>query len=114
MARFKLIVSSSDGKGKTVDIEGVTAQPLIGKRIGQTINGSVIGLEGKKLLITGGSDKDGFPMRHDVHGGVRKSIILSGGSGFHSTTKGERRRKSVRGNTITDNIIQVNLKIMEA
>jgi small subunit ribosomal protein S6e len=113
MARFKLIVSSYDGRGKTIDIDGVKAQPLIGKRIGETIDGSVAGLEGKKLLITGGSDKDGFPMRRDVHGGVRKSIILSDGSGFHPTKKGERRRKSVRGNTITDNIIQVNMKIIE-
>lgn len=113
MAKFKLVVSSSDGKAKTVEVEGARAQPLVGKRIDETIDGSIAGLAGEILLITGGSDKDGFPMRSDVHGGVKKSIVLSESSGFHPVLKGERRRKSVRGNVITDNITQVNLKIIK-
>ena len=112
MARFKLIVSSSDGKGKTVDIEGVTAQPLIGKRIGESINGSVLGIKDSKIEVTGGSDKDGFPMRPNVHGGVRKAVLLSGGVGFRPKVLGQRKRKMVRGNVITEEIVQVNLKII--
>jgi len=65
------------------------------------------------LQITGGSDKDGFPMRRNVHGGVRRKIILSGGTGFNPQKEGERRRKTVRGNVITEEIVQINLKIVE-
>ena len=113
MARFQLVISSTDGTSKKIDIEGAKAQPLVGKKIGEMVNGSIAGLTGESLLITGGSDRDGFPMRSDVHGGVRKSLILSDGRGFHSARKGERRRKSVRGNIITDNIFQVNMKIIK-
>ncbi|MEM2351662.1 MAG: S6e family ribosomal protein, partial [Thermoproteota archaeon] len=67
MAKFKVVVSDpKTGKAKSVEVEGSRAIPFIGKRIGDTIDGSVIGMPGVKLLITGGSDKDGFPMRPDV------------------------------------------------
>jgi small subunit ribosomal protein S6e len=59
-------------------------------------------------MITGGCDKNGIPMRADVHGGVKKYIVLSSGSGFRATRHGERRRKLVRGRTITDEIYQIN------
>jgi small subunit ribosomal protein S6e len=66
-----------------------------------------------KLQIAGGSDKDGFPMRLDVHGGVRKVILITSGTGFKTTVKGKRRRKTVRGNIVTDDITQLNLRIMK-
>ena len=113
MAKFKVIVSSSDGTTQSMEIEGSQAQPLIGKKIGETINGTIVGLAGKSLVITGGSDSDGFPMRPDVHGGIRKGVLLSGGAGFKPQRRGVRKRKAVRGNTITDNIFQVNMKIAE-
>jgi small subunit ribosomal protein S6e len=52
-------------------------------------------------------------MRPSVHGGVRRRVVLSGGVGFKSHAKGERRRKTVRGNVITDEIVQINTKIIE-
>ncbi|MFQ6074175.1 MAG: 30S ribosomal protein S6e [Candidatus Bathyarchaeia archaeon] len=114
MARFKVIVSDPEtGVSKAVEVEGARAVPLIGKRIGETIDGSILGLSGHKLQITGGSDKDGFPMRPNIHGGVRVRAILSGGVGFHSKQEGERRRKTLRGNVITEEIVQVNMKILE-
>jgi small subunit ribosomal protein S6e len=61
----------------------------------------------------GGSDKDGFPMRPSVHGGVRRRVILSGGVGFNPQNRGMRKRKTIRGNVITDEIVQVNMKIFE-
>jgi small subunit ribosomal protein S6e len=39
--------------------------------------------------------------------------VLSGGVGFNPHDSGERRRKAVRGNVITDEIVQVNTKIVE-
>jgi len=114
MAKFKVIVSDPEtGTSKVVELEETRAVPLVGRRIGEVVDGSVLGLAGHKLQITGGSDKDGFPMRPDVHGGVRREVVLSGGIGFNPKNEGERKRKTVRGNIITDEIVQVNAKIVE-
>ena len=114
MAKFKIIVSDSEtGTSKVVELEGTRAAPLIGRKIGEVIDGSVVDLQGHKVQIMGGSDKDGFPMRRNVHGGVRRQVILSGGIGFNPQNEGERRRKTVRGNVITDEIVQLNMKIVE-
>jgi len=110
MAKFKVIVSDPEtGKSTVVELEGSRAAPLVGRRLGETIDGTVVGQSGHKLRITGGCDKDGFPMRPDIHGGVRTSTILSGGIGFHPKREGERRRKTIRGNIITEEIAQINL-----
>ena len=114
LAKFKIIVSDPDsGTSKTVELEETRAIPLIGRKIGEVLEGAIVGLSRHKVQITGGSDKDGFPMRSDVHGGVRRKVILSGGVGFNPGDEGERRRKMVRGNVITDEIVQVNMKILE-
>jgi small subunit ribosomal protein S6e len=114
MAKFKIIVSDpEEGTSKVVELEETRAMPLIGKRIGEIIDGSVVDLAGHKIQITGGSDKDGFPMRPNVHGGVRRRVMLSGGVGFNPTNEGMRKRKTVRGDVITDEIVQINLKIVE-
>lgn len=114
MAKFKIIISDPEtGTSKTVEVEETRAIPLIGRKISEIIDGSIMGLSGHKLQITGGSDKDGFPIRSNVHGGVRRRVILSGGIGFNPQHKGERRRKTVRGNVITDEIVQINMKIVE-
>jgi small subunit ribosomal protein S6e len=114
MAKFKIIVSDpEEGTSKVVELQETRAAPLIGRRIGEVIDGSIVDLAGNKVQITGGSDKDGFPMRPSVHGGVRRKIILSGGVGFNPHDKGMRRRKTIRGNVITDEIVQINLKIIE-
>ena len=114
MAKFKIIVSDPEtGKSQSVEVEETQAVPLIGRKLGEVIDGAAIKLSGYKLKITGGSDKDGFPMRPNIHGGVRVGAILSEGVGFHSTNKGERKRKTLRGNVITDAIVQINMKILE-
>ena len=114
MAKFKVIVSDPEvGKSKVVELEGTRAVPLIGRRLGEVIEGTVMGMSGQKLQITGGSDKDGFPMRLNIHGGVRVNVILTESVGFHPDREGERRRKTVRGNVITEEIVQVNMKVVE-
>lgn len=114
MVKFKVIVSDpEDGTSKTVELEDARAVPLIGKKIGDVIDGAILGLSGYKVQITGGSDRDGFPMRPNVHGGVRRKVVLSVGVGFNPEQKGQRRRKMVRGNVITDEIVQLNMKIVE-
>jgi len=114
MAKFKVIVSDPEaGKSKVVELEGARAVPLIGRRLSETVDGSVVGMSGRKLQITGGSDKDGFPMRLNIHGGVRVSVIVSKSVGFHPKREGERQRKTLRGNVITEDIVQVNMKVVE-
>ena len=114
MAKFKIIISDPDlGTSETVELEETRTVPLIGRRVGEVLDGAIVGLSGHKVQITGGSDKDGFPMRPSVHGGVRRKVILGGGVGFNPKDEGQRRRKMVRGNVITDEIVQINMKIME-
>ncbi|MGB9915150.1 MAG: 30S ribosomal protein S6e [Candidatus Bathyarchaeales archaeon] len=114
MAKFKVIVSDPEtGTSKVVELEETRAAPFIGRKIGEIVDGSVVDLPAHKLQITGGSDKDGVPMRANVHGGGRRKVILSGGTGFNPKREGERRRKTIRGNIITDEIVQINAKIVE-
>jgi small subunit ribosomal protein S6e len=114
MAKFKVVVSDpADGKSQFVELEESQAVPLIGRKLGEVIDGAAVKLSGYKLKITGGSDKDGFPMRPNIHGGVRVGAILSEGVGFHPSKKGDRKRKTLRGNVITDAIVQINMKVVE-
>ncbi len=109
MAKFKMIVSDPQTRKATVaELEGSRAQVLLGRSIGDVIDGSQIGFSGSKLRITGGCDKDGIPMRADIHGGAKKYVVLSGGVGFRPTRPGERRRKLVRGRMVTDETYQIN------
>ena len=112
MAKFKLIISDPATRKVTIDeLEGPKAQPLIGREMGEIIEGSLVGLGGRKLRITGGSDKDGIPMRFDIHGGAKKYAVLAGGTGFKPKSLGERRRKLVRGRMITEDTYQLNLVV---
>ncbi len=112
MAEFKAVIADSkSGKTYKRDITGQFANALVGRKLGEEIDGLFVGLPGYKLAITGGSDKDGFPMRGDVPGPRRRRILLSGGVGFHSPRNGMRKKKTVRGNTISPDTLQLNLKI---
>jgi len=114
LAKFKVIVSDpADGTSKAVELEGPQAVPLIGRKLGEELDGTSLKLSGFKLKITGGSDKDGFPMRPNIHGGVRVGAILSEGVGFRATRHGDRKRKTLRGNVITDSIVQINMKVID-
>ena len=109
-----LIVSDPEtGRSRKVEIEDARMSPLIGRRIGEVLDGTVANLSGHRIQLTGGCDRDGVPMRPDVHGGAKARIILSGGVGFKPRNRGERRRKTVRGNTVTADTIFLNFKIVE-
>jgi len=124
MVTFKLVVSNpKNGIARQVEISGEEAEKLVGKRIGEEIPASELGLNlteifgeeipgDVRLKITGGTDKDGFAMRPDVHGPRRIKILVSRGPGFRPKERGERRKKTVRGNTISQDIVQVNLKLV--
>jgi len=110
----KVVVSDPEtGRAYNIELNEEKAKIFIGKRIGDTVDASPMGLKGYELLITGGSDKDGFPMRKDIHGRVRKRVLLSSPPGYRPKRKGVRRRKMVRGNEITPEIVQINTKIVK-
>ncbi len=112
MAIFKLVVSDpKSNKTRMYEIKDAQAQPLLGLRIGDIFDGSIINLG--KIKITGGSDKSGVPMRPDIHGAVKKYVLLTKGVGLRNAKKGERKRKLVRGNTISDEIYQINAVLLE-
>jgi small subunit ribosomal protein S6e len=120
MATFKLVLSNpKNGIAKQIEIKDEVAEKFIGKKIGDEIPVSELGINlseifgeeipsNARIKIKGGTDKDGFPMRPDVHGPRRVKILLSKGPGFRPKEKGERRKKTVRGNTISPEIVQIN------
>lgn len=107
MAIFKLNISDKKGKTITKEVKEKEASPFLGLQVGAELDASMIGESGK-LKITGGSDKSGVPLREDIHGGARKYILLSKGVGLRDAEKGQRIRKLVRGNTITEEAYQIN------
>jgi len=109
---FKLVISEGE-KSHQVEVDTAQTRNLIGLKIGDEIEASIVGLNGYKLKITGGSDKNGFPMKRDVEGPRRIRSLLSGGIGFKPKMDGQRRRKTVRGNTISDDIVQINTIVTE-
>jgi small subunit ribosomal protein S6e len=110
-----LIISDpTTGTSQRVEIEDTQLRPLVGTRIGQTVDGSLAGMQGYKLKLTGGTDKDGIPMRPDVHGSAKARIVLSGGVGYKPVNKGEKKRKVVRGNTISPETTFLNFSISES
>ena len=110
MANFKLTVSDVKGKSVTKEVKDADANLLLGLQVGSELDAAIVGLSGK-LKITGGSDKSGVPMRSDFHSPARKYILLTKGVGLQDTEKGLRKRKLVRGNTISDEIFQVNCRL---
>lgn len=107
MANFKLTISDKTGKSITKELKEKDANPLLGLQLQNEVDASIVGLAGK-MKITGGSDKSGVPMRSDIHGGSRKYILLSKDVGLRTAEKGQRIRKLIRGNTITEEIYQIN------
>ena len=95
---FKIVVSQ---KAETHQVEVDDTKALNGLVIGDEFDGAIVGLDGYTLKITGGSDKNGFTMKKDV-------------SGTRRIKDGVKRRKTVRGNTIADDIVQINTVVTEA
>lgn len=110
------IVVNDSKTGKAYKVEGKDTEAsalFIGKRIGDVVDADILGLGGYVLEITGGSDKEGMPMRKDVAGTARKRILITSPPGYQPKEKGKRRRKSIRGNEISMEISQINVVVKE-
>jgi small subunit ribosomal protein S6e len=108
---MEITVGTSDGQ--TFQEELDDASQLVGKKIGEEVDGGIVGLNGYKLEITGGSDKQGFPMRRSLEGPARRRVLIEDGAGIDEDEYGVRRRKSVRGNQVSEDIQQLNMKVVE-
>ena len=121
MAVFKFVIS--DGKRSWQVEKDQKDAPVLGKRLGDAFDGHFLGLDGYELQVTGGSDKDGFPMRKDIEGQMRRRFLIKKGVGFSGKKKekkgnyriaGMKRRKMLRGDVIGDDISQINCKVVKA
>jgi small subunit ribosomal protein S6e len=120
---FKINISE---KGKSWKLETDT-EALVGRKIGDKISGDELNPElgGYEMEITGTSDKAGFPGLKDVEGDSLRKVLLTYGTGMHMMPKGLskkpnkkpdglRKKKTVRGNTVSREIIQINMKVVKA
>ncbi|VVC01583.1 30S ribosomal protein S6e [uncultured archaeon] len=109
---MKIVISDpKTGKSFGLEVPKDKESSLIGKKMGDKLEGGALGADGYTLEITGGSDLAGFPIRRDVSGPRRAGVILSSGTGFTKHEKGVRAKRNVRGNIISDQIMQVNAKV---
>ena len=114
MAEFKLVIGDpKTGKSTQIVVSDDNADKLNGKKLGDKIKGELLDLPGYEFEITGGADYCGFPMRKDIEGPVRKKVLLVSGVGIRNKERGIRKRKTVCGNTIHDNITQISMKILK-
>jgi len=113
LVQFKLVVSDpKTGKAQAVEVKDENAPLFIGRRIGELVDATPVGIVGK-IVITGGSDRAGFPMRSDVLGGGKNYVLMTEGVGFKSRSGGTKKRKLVRGSTINEEIYQINARKSE-
>ena len=114
MVEFKVVISDSKGKSTNQELKDKSAQPLLGSKLGDLLESSILGFKEGKIKLTGGSDKSGTPMRSDLHGATKKYVLMTRGVGMRNLEPGERKRKLVRGNMITEEIYQVNCSLIDA
>ncbi len=114
MATFKLTIADpKNGKCYKKEVKDDEAQGFIGLNIGESVKGDACGMPGYEMVVTGGSDNCGFPMRSGILG-QRKRITLLGGVGFKGhDEKGIAVRKTVCGHKVHEKISQINLKVVK-
>ena len=118
MANLKIVIGAKEGKSYQKELNETETSLLHKKRIGDTIKGEGLGYSGYEFLITGGSDKCGFPMRKGIQA-PRKRVMIGKGVGFSGKNrnkknqKGLLKRRTVCGEFVTKIIHQVNLKVLQ-
>ncbi|HII69534.1 TPA: 30S ribosomal protein S6e [Candidatus Woesearchaeota archaeon] len=111
MASFKVcIADTKEGRTYQKEFKDAEAAFFLGMNLGAKVEGKLLGMEGFELVLTGGSDNCGFPMRKGIKG-ARKNIVIGGGVGQKAMKHGQMRKKTVCGNKVTGSITQLNLKV---
>lgn len=111
------VANPATGQQKVFNIEDEKKYRIFyDKRMSQEVPGDSIGDEFKGYIfrITGGNDKQGFPMKQGVLVPHRVRLLLSKGhSCYRPRRDGERRRKSVRGCIVGPDLSVLALKIVK-
>jgi len=111
------IANPATGAQKLLDIDDEKRYRIFyDKKIAQEVPGDSLGDEWKGYIfrITGGNDKQGFPMKQGVLVPHRVRLLLSDGhSCYRIRRTGERRRKSIRGCIIGPDIAVLSLVIVK-
>ena len=110
MVEFKVVISES-AKSFAKTVGDPQSAGFLGKRIGETLGGELLGLTGYTLRIAGGSDRSGFPLRPDIPGARQVRVYVGEGFGFHAPRHGQRRRRTFRGSAISEETVQINLVV---
>jgi len=111
---YRLVIGDSKTKRTfKAELKGTDAEQLSGKKVGDSFRGELIGLQGFELQITGGTDRAGIAMYKNLDGIGRRRLLLRGPPNYHvpKKFKGKLKKKTVRANTIGNDIVQVNCKI---
>ena len=104
-----------NGSQKVVEIDDEhRIRVFYDKRIGQEVEGEHVGDEfkGYTFKISGGNDKQGFPMKQGVLIPNRVKLLMGKGvSCYRPRRSGERKRKSVRGAIVGPDMAVLSLVI---
>ena len=103
-------MNSKNGKSVNKVLESDKADTVFGKKLGEEIDLSFIGMDGYSGVITGGSYMTGMPMSNDFGGSGLKKVLIGKSLG---NKKNIRLRKSLAGNTIGQFTSQINVKIIK-
>ncbi|KAI4126538.1 MAG: hypothetical protein LQ338_003694 [Usnochroma carphineum] len=115
---MKLNVSyPANGTQKLIEVDDERKlRVFMDRRMGQEVPGDSVGPEFKGYVfrITGGNDKQGFPMKQGIMHPTRVRLLLSAGhSCYRPRRTGERRRKSVRGCIVGMDLAVLALSIVK-
>jgi len=115
---MKLNISyPANGMQKLLEIEDDRKlRVFMEKRMGNEVPADSLGDEWKGYIfrITGGNDKQGFPMKQGVMLPTRVRLLLSDGhSCYRPRRTGERKRKSVRGCIVAQDLSVLALSIVK-
>jgi small subunit ribosomal protein S6e len=115
---MKLNISyPNNGTQKLIEIEDERKlRVFMDRRMGQEVPGDSVGDEFKGYIfrITGGNDKQGFPMKQGVMHPTRVRLLLADGhSCYRPRRTGERKRKSVRGCIVAMDLSVLALSIVK-
>jgi len=107
----------STGCQKVVEVDDENKlRTFYDKKMCQEVEGDVLGddFKGYIFKITGGNDKQGFPMKQGVLTASRVRLLLSDGHKcYRPRTEGERKRKSVRGCIVSGDLSVLNLVVLK-
>eukprot|EP00002_Diphylleia_rotans_P020198 TRINITY_DN391_c0_g1_i1.p1 TRINITY_DN391_c0_g1~~TRINITY_DN391_c0_g1_i1.p1 ORF type:complete len:248 (+),score=59.38 TRINITY_DN391_c0_g1_i1:1166-1909(+) len=111
------IAFPATGAQKVLDIDDEKKlRNFYEKRMAAEVEGEALGDEFKGYVfrISGGNDKQGFPMVQGVMHAGRVRLLLKKGSKYYRQRRtGERKRKSVRGCIVSSDLSVLNLVVVK-